>query len=394
MRNNFMVGLPPNPMTPDPFPSASATAGGPSVAFLSYSKDELGWMPSIMLSLAAHVGAVLLAFLIMFLMQLLGWSLLTFDRPERVKDIEFQLVTAPEATPRNPNTKNRAERNTRAGGEKIPNLHEAEAQRKAGDPKPQPQPKPQVAQKATKPRQQQRPQPPKQSSKPVPVTQNNQQQSKPAPPKPRVTAPKPSTNRHHIAAVPNPVAPIKVPDSGGPVADTGPVVRNSGGSSSGSTSGGSSSGAPATMPGQFSGSGSPSAGGGPQGQGGRGAYSQHGSPGGGGGRPGIDAVAEPDFGPYLAELQRRIRRNWSPPEDREDKTVVLLFTISKDGRLLSINTKRSSGYANADGAARAAVERSAPFRPLPPEYRNNSINVEFTFDYNVYTGRSGGISRR
>lgn len=148
------------------------------------------------------------------------------------------------------------------------------------------------------------------------------------------------------------------------------------------------------MPGQFSSGGRPSAGGGPSGQGGRSSYSQYGSPGGGGGRPGIDARAEPDFGPYIAELQRRIRRNWTPPDDREDKTVVLVFTISKDGRLMGISTKRSSGVQTADAAARLAVERSAPFRPLPAEYRGNTVSVEFTFDYNVFMGRSSGIRTR
>ena len=150
------------------------------------------------------------------------------------------------------------------------------------------------------------------------------------------------------------------------------------------------------MPGQFSSAGGrpsmASAGGNP-GSGGNSGYNQAGSPGGGGGRPGINAQAEPNFGPYLAELQRRIRRNWTPPEDRLSKTVVVVFSVGRDGRLLNLRVSRSSGDAVADQSARAAVERSAPFRPLPPEFRGNNISVEFTFDYKYLNSQMGGFQR-
>jgi len=120
------------------------------------------------------------------------------------------------------------------------------------------------------------------------------------------------------------------------------------------------------------------------GGGGRGSYNQSGSPGGGGGRPGIDAEAEPDFGPYIAELQRRIRRNWAPPTEDRNKRVVVIFHISRDGRLLSVSLRGSSGSASADAAAIAAVKLSAPFRALPPSYKGNDIPIEFTFDYQVF----------
>lgn len=117
---------------------------------------------------------------------------------------------------------------------------------------------------------------------------------------------------------------------------------------------------------------------------GRGTGSGGGNPGGGGGRPGIDAVREPDFGPYMRELQRRIKMNWDPPKGNESKRVVLLFKIAKDGRLLSCSVFKSSGLQNADKAALNAVHLAAPFRPLPPEYKGQSIDIQFTFDYNVF----------
>ena len=95
-------------------------------------------------------------------------------------------------------------------------------------------------------------------------------------------------------------------------------------------------------------------------------------------------MEEPDFGPYMRELQRRIIMNWDPPKGNESKRVVLLFKIAKDGRLLSCSVFKSSGLQKADSAALNAVKLAAPFRPLPPEYKKSSIDVQFTFDYNVF----------
>lgn len=92
---------------------------------------------------------------------------------------------------------------------------------------------------------------------------------------------------------------------------------------------------------------------------------------------------EPDFGPYMRNLQSNIKRNWYPPKGNESKRVVLLFKIAKDGRLLSCSVFKSSGKSDADDAAIKAVKLSAPFRPLPKEFKGQSIDIQFTFDYNL-----------
>ncbi len=112
------------------------------------------------------------------------------------------------------------------------------------------------------------------------------------------------------------------------------------------------------------------------------------NPGGGSGRPGIDAIKEPDFGPYMRDLQRRIKLNWTPPKGNESKQVVLLFKIAKNGQLLSCRVFKSSGFPAADQAALNAVKLSAPFRPLPVDYKGNNIEIQFTFDYRVFGGSS------
>lgn len=101
------------------------------------------------------------------------------------------------------------------------------------------------------------------------------------------------------------------------------------------------------------------------------------------GKPGIDAIKEPDFGPFMRDLQRRIKKNWYPPKGKESKRVVLLFKIAKDGRLLSCSVLKSSGLPSVDQAAIRAVTITAPFRALPASFEGSSVNIEFTFDYNV-----------
>ena len=31
-----------------------------------------------------------------------------------------------------------------------------------------------------------------------------------------------------------------------------------------------------------------------------------------------------------------------------------------------------------------AVKLTAPFRPLPPDFRGDNVDIQFTFDYNVF----------
>jgi len=93
---------------------------------------------------------------------------------------------------------------------------------------------------------------------------------------------------------------------------------------------------------------------------------------------------QPDFGPYMRELQRRIKRNWHPPRRDESKRVQVLFKLNKKGDLLRLNISKSSGNIEADDAALEAIKMSAPFRPLPPEYQGSDIDIQFTFDYNVF----------
>jgi TonB family protein len=252
-----------------------------------------------------------------------------------------------------------------------------------------------------------------QQTAPTPVPRRSPAPQPPAPqPTPQPPAPPaPRVNRTELAQArpvlpPNPVAaPIRMPQPPAPRSiATGPIINTPGVGGGSRSAGGSDSGSPgpSQVPGAVSGGGGSFGGGaygGPSGRGGRaggaggaggsGSFNQYGSGSGSGGRSGVDALPDTDFGPYIAELQRRIKRNWNPPSDSRSKRIVAIFTIGKDGRLLSVRLRAPSGVKLADDAALAAVRASAPFRPLPATFRNDEVDVEFTFDYSVYS--SGGV---
>ncbi len=92
-----------------------------------------------------------------------------------------------------------------------------------------------------------------------------------------------------------------------------------------------------------------------------------------------------DFTGFMDRLQRKIKRAWIPPRDGSSRKVRVMFKIFTNGELGRVQLVQGSGIAVADQAALRAVENAAPFEHLPagaPE----SIDVEFTFDYNVFQG--------
>jgi TonB family protein len=92
-----------------------------------------------------------------------------------------------------------------------------------------------------------------------------------------------------------------------------------------------------------------------------------------------------DFGRYMAELERRIKRNWFPPKVPMSRRVVAKFVVSRAGTLSGLTISSSSGSASVDQAAMKAIEMAAPFAPLP-EGADETVDIQFTFDYNVFGG--------
>lgn len=95
----------------------------------------------------------------------------------------------------------------------------------------------------------------------------------------------------------------------------------------------------------------------------------------------------------MADLQRRIKRAWFPPKGNESKRVVVVFKVHTNGTMSNLRLVRGSGVSIADNAALKAVKNAAPFRPLP-KGAPPDVDIQFTFDYNVFKGGGRGVFRK
>ena len=352
-------------------------------------KEEISFEKALIIAFLLHPLIVLVFFVSCLIMTYFGFDL--FKKPEmKPKDIEFVLVEK-EAPPIDKNTKNRSDKNSQAGGKHDPKRKVSLPQQEA--PKtPAKKPTPPKAQKPAVQKPAVKTQPVAKPQTPQPVTKP--QQTVPTPvPAPKPQAPKPTVTPSVAKPTVKPLSDFNIPIPKSAIPQiaqptTAPVTTapKIGGNASGSAGGSAAPSFSPTSSAGSSGTGSTAGGGGRFSNSYGGGRANMGNPGPGNpnGAPGIDAIKEPDFGPYMKELQRRIKMNWDPPKGNESKRVILLFSIARDGRLLNVKVHRSSGLSAADNAAIEAVKLTAPFRPLPPEFKGQSVDIQFTFDYNVF----------
>lgn len=86
---------------------------------------------------------------------------------------------------------------------------------------------------------------------------------------------------------------------------------------------------------------------------------------------------------YLNIMESRIYGNWDTFRasfftNRETR-VTVFFRLDRDGKMSDLKIEHSSLNDEVDQSALAAVRNSAPLPPLPPGYREKSLEVHFGF---------------
>jgi TonB family protein len=102
-----------------------------------------------------------------------------------------------------------------------------------------------------------------------------------------------------------------------------------------------------------------------------------------------------DWGPYAAEMIRRIKLHWDVPELARlgwKGRVTIRFYIRGDGRVEGTTILSKSSVPPFDYAAFQAITTSSPFRPLPKDLNSDKEGVTVTFFYNIRPGEEGGGS--
>lgn len=103
--------------------------------------------------------------------------------------------------------------------------------------------------------------------------------------------------------------------------------------------------------------------------------------------PVVAPVKVPDLSAYMAKVQRKITKKWHPPLSDYSTKVVVNYIIKKNGDLGKYYVTESSGNSRMDVSAMEALKKAAPFDPLPSGYNEDTLEVKFTFDYNVYKNK-------
>ncbi|MEI7474074.1 MAG: TonB family protein, partial [bacterium] len=86
---------------------------------------------------------------------------------------------------------------------------------------------------------------------------------------------------------------------------------------------------------------------------------------------------------YMKRVKYKIKLNWKPISGDTDKNTIVFFNIDRKGQISNLKIKKSSGNKEYDLCAIKAVNASAPFDPLPEIDKDNAVDIEFTFNYNI-----------
>jgi protein TonB len=95
------------------------------------------------------------------------------------------------------------------------------------------------------------------------------------------------------------------------------------------------------------------------------------------------------FGWYVDVIKRTVSQNWysqlADPKASMGHSVIVTFTVHRDGSVSDPRIAQSSGVPSLDLSAIQAVERVNAFGPLPNGYTGSSVSVAYTFTYDQST---------
>lgn len=85
---------------------------------------------------------------------------------------------------------------------------------------------------------------------------------------------------------------------------------------------------------------------------------------------------------YFSSYQEELMATWSPPVCEIPRQVVLLYGIDRNGQLISEELKETSKNAKFDLSAQKTMSEIR-FAPLPATFKNENVQVFFTFKSHV-----------
>jgi TonB family protein len=95
-----------------------------------------------------------------------------------------------------------------------------------------------------------------------------------------------------------------------------------------------------------------------------------------------------DFAPYMLAMKRKVESNLRPPYafthmGAVSGTNIIRFVVMPSGRIQSLEVISSDAHFSLDQTSVRAIERSAPFLPLPKGFPEDVLEVTAHFAYIV-----------
>jgi TonB family protein len=88
-----------------------------------------------------------------------------------------------------------------------------------------------------------------------------------------------------------------------------------------------------------------------------------------------------EYAYYRVAMRNKIAAAWSPPRASAELACVVRFRIIRSGAVVSARVGQSSGLPFFDHTALRAVNAASPLPPLPADFPEDVVGVEFEFAY-------------
>ena len=94
---------------------------------------------------------------------------------------------------------------------------------------------------------------------------------------------------------------------------------------------------------------------------------------------------------YTRLIKSRLSSYWGYPKKAKDQFMEgkshAIFSLSRDGRLISVSITGSSGYEILDQECIDTITRSAPFPPFPDSITAGRLNINVSFKYQLTSSK-------
>ena len=94
-----------------------------------------------------------------------------------------------------------------------------------------------------------------------------------------------------------------------------------------------------------------------------------------------------EFGEYMANVNTKIAKAWTPPEVLESGHATVVFKLDKNGNLISSQIRESSGNTLYDESALNSIQKASPYAEFPVGASRDYITVMYSFDSSIVNAK-------